>query len=66
MTEQVLDRELGDELADERRIGGELRPGEGCRGLVTDVRVQGTIETSEGRLGPQAVAVIPITIIATA
>lgn len=31
-------------------------------GLVTDVRVQGTIDTSEGRLGPQAVAIIPIVI----
>ena len=28
-------------------------------GLVGDVRVQGDIETSEGRLGQQAVAVIP-------
>lgn len=34
-------------------------------GLVTDCRVDGTIDTSEGRLGQQAVAVIPVVIIAT-
>lgn len=35
-------------------------------GLVTDVRIDGTIDTSEGRLGDQAVAIIPILITATA
>lgn len=34
-------------------------------GLVTDVRIDGAIETDEGRLGQQAVAVIPLLIIAT-
>jgi hypothetical protein len=34
-------------------------------GLVTDARVEGTIETSEGRLGQQAVAIIPVVIVAT-
>jgi hypothetical protein len=34
-------------------------------GLVTDCRVEGTIDTSEGRLGSQAVAIIPVVIIAT-
>jgi hypothetical protein len=33
-------------------------------GLVTSCRIHGTIETSEGRLGQQAVAIIPIQIIA--
>lgn len=31
-------------------------------GVVGDVRVQGDIETSEGRLGQQAVAIIPVQI----
>lgn len=34
-------------------------------GRVTDVRIDGDIETSEGRLGEQAVAIIPLLIIAT-
>jgi hypothetical protein len=34
-------------------------------GRVTDVRIDGDIETSEGRLGEQAVAIIPVIIIAT-
>lgn len=34
--------------------------------LVHDCRIQGEIETSEGRLGDQAVAIIPIEIIANA
>lgn len=33
-------------------------------GLVTDCRIAGDIETDEGRLGEQAVALIPIEIIA--
>ena len=32
-------------------------------GIVADCRVQGEIETSEGRLGPQAVAIIPLELI---
>lgn len=35
-------------------------------GLVTDCRISGDIETSEGRLGQQAVAIIPLLIIANA
>jgi hypothetical protein len=35
-------------------------------GLVTSCRIIGDIETSEGRLGPQAVAIIPLLIIANA
>lgn len=35
-------------------------------GLVTDVRIDGTIDTSEGRLGDQSVAIIPLVITATA
>lgn len=34
--------------------------------LVTDCRISGEIETSEGRLGDQAVAIIPLLIIANA
>ena len=34
-------------------------------GLVTDVRIDGDVETDEGRLGPQAVAIIPVLITAT-
>jgi hypothetical protein len=35
-------------------------------GLVTSCRIHGDIETSEGRLGKQAVAIIPLLIIANA
>lgn len=44
------------------------RPGESqtLGGLVTDCRIDGSIDTSEGRLGHQAVAIIPILIIANA
>lgn len=35
-------------------------------GLVTSCRLHGEIETSEGRLGQQAVAIIPLIIIANA
>jgi hypothetical protein len=44
----------------------EREPGSGRQtlgGLVTDARIQGDIETDEGRLGQQAVAIIPIEII---
>jgi hypothetical protein len=45
----------------------DREPGTGRQtlgGLVHDCRVQGDVETDEGRLGQQAVALIPIEIIA--
>lgn len=46
----------------------EPSPGQECQtlgGLVTDLRIDGAVETDEGRLDEQAVAVIPLLIIAT-
>lgn len=54
-------------LVDEIVTALDREPGVGRQtlgGLVHDCRIQGDIETDEGRLGQQAVAIIPIEIIA--
>lgn len=61
--------DLLNDLVDAVVAAIEPLPGRECQtlgGLVTDVRIDGAIETDEGRLGQQAVAIIPLIIIANA